>query len=488
MQRLNHYFDLSLPEQPLQNMQLDSRLIKPGDVFVGLIGHQMDGRKFVAQAITAGAQAIILESEVPTDNPRLSWQDNIPVIHVYQLANQLSALAGAFYHNPSFHLTLVGVTGTNGKTTIANLLTQWNAILGKKSAVMGTIGNGFYHHVQPATNTTGSAIEVQRNLADFLAQGAEFVAMEVSSHGLVQQRVSALQFDAAVFSNLSRDHLDYHHTLEAYAAAKKILFTELAVKHRIINADDEVGQQWLQEMPDAVAVSLNSALQMQHARWLKAETIIYHAQGATIHFSSSWGTGVFHSNLIGEFNVCNLLLAAATLLALGYPLPELVHTVAQLEGVCGRMERFTAKERPTAVVDYAHTPDALEKALIAAKLHCHGELWCVFGCGGDRDKGKRPQMAKIAERLAAHVIITDDNPRTEDPYAIINDIVQGLDFPNNATIIHRREQALEYAFSHANQNDLILVAGKGHEDYQIIGQTKHHFSDREIVCRLLGLT
>lgn len=488
MQRLSRYFNLTLPEQPLQEMQLDSRAVKKGDVFVGLIGHQIDGRKFVPQAIAAGAAAIILESEDVQDKARLTWQDNIPVIYVYQLAKQLSQLAGEFYRQPSSQVTLVGVTGTNGKTTIANLLTQWTHLLGKCSAVMGTIGNGFYQQIKPATNTTSSAVEIQRNLADFVKHGADFVAMEVSSHGLVQQRVAALHFNAAVFTNLSRDHLDYHHTLAAYAAAKKILFTELDVQQRIINADDEVGQQWLQELPDAVAVSLNARFQPNHSQWLKATRIEYHPQGATIHFSSSWGDATFHSKLIGEFNVANLLLTTATLLSLGYSLAQLSATVSQLEGVCGRMERFTAENRPTAVVDYAHTPDALEKVLLAAKLHCHGQLWCVFGCGGDRDKGKRPQMAKIAERLADKVIITDDNPRTEDAVAIINDIVQGLDFPNNATIIHRREQALEYAFSQAAPNDLILVAGKGHEDYQIIGQTKYHFSDREIVSRLLGLT
>ncbi|MFC0309775.1 UDP-N-acetylmuramoyl-L-alanyl-D-glutamate--2,6-diaminopimelate ligase [Gallibacterium trehalosifermentans] len=488
MQRLSHYFDLALPEQPLHTMQLDSRAVTKGDVFIGLIGHQVDGRQFVPQAIAAGAAAIILESEDPQDDPRLSWQDNIPVIYVYQLAQQLSKLAGEFYQYPSSRLSLVGVTGTNGKTTVANLLTQWNYLLGKCSAVMGTIGNGFYQHIQPATNTTGSAVEIQRHLAAFVAQGAEFVAMEVSSHGLVQQRVAALQFNAAVFTNLSRDHLDYHHTLDAYAAAKKTLFTDLSVQQRIINADDAVGKQWLQILPTAVEVSLNPTFQPQHQQWLKAENIEYHPQGATISFTSSWGSAVFHSQLIGEFNVCNLLLATATLLSLGYSLTQLAETVSKLEGVCGRMERFTAPHKPTAVVDYAHTPDALEKALLASRLHCHGKLWCIFGCGGDRDKGKRPQMAKIAEQLADKVIITDDNPRTEDAAAIINDIVQGLDFPNNATIIHRREQALAYAFSHAKENDLILIAGKGHEDYQIIGHTKYHFSDREIVSQLLELT
>ncbi|KGQ25308.1 UDP-N-acetylmuramoylalanyl-D-glutamate--2,6-diaminopimelate ligase [Gallibacterium anatis CCM5995] len=488
MQRLNQYFAISLPEQPLNHLQLDSRAVQAGDVFIGLIGHQLDGRKFAAQAVAAGAAVVILESEDPQDQARIEWHDNVPFIYVYQLSHQLSSLAGAFYHNPSQKVTLVGVTGTNGKTTVANLLTQWTHLLGKKSAVMGTIGNGFYQQVKAATNTTGSAVEIQRNLAEFVAHQADFVAMEVSSHGLVQHRVDALQFAAAVFTNLSRDHLDYHHTMQAYADAKKMLFTEFNVPNRIINADDEVGKQWLQQMDDAIEVSLQSDFQPQHKRWLKATNLVYHQQGVTITVDSSWGKAVFHSQLIGEFNVCNLLLATATLLSLGYSLSCLSDSVNQLQGVCGRMECFTAEGRPTAIVDYAHTPDALNKALRAARLHCDGQLWCVFGCGGDRDRGKRPQMAKIAEQLADHIVITDDNPRTEDAAAIINDIVQGLDFPNNATIIHQRKQALVYAFACANANDVILVAGKGHEDYQIIGHTKHHFSDREIVSQLLNFT
>lgn len=486
MQRLMHYFGLQLPSLTLNNMRLDSRKIGENDLFIALIGHQQDGRQYIDNAIRAGAKAVISETKSAVENLQIVWQGEVPVISVFRLAEKLSALAGHFYANPSFQHRLVGVTGTNGKTTIANLLAQWTTLLGEKSAVMGTIGNGLYGHIEATENTTGSAVDIQHNLAEFVRQGATFTAMEVSSHGLVQGRVENLHFAAAIFSNLSRDHLDYHHTMQEYAAAKQRLFTELDVAHYIINVDDEIGQQWLQRCPDAVAVSMiNRDIQAVH--WLKAVAIRYDEQGVEIEIESSWGRATLASRLIGAFNVSNLLLVSATLLKLGYPLSRLEKTVGQLNGVCGRMELFTNTKQPTAIVDYAHTPDALEKALAAARLHCKGKLWCVFGCGGDRDRGKRPLMAQVAEALADYLVITDDNPRTEQPESIIQDILTGISQSEKITVLHNREQALRYAIQSADKDDVILVAGKGHEDYQIIGTQKQHFSDREIIANLLAL-
>ena len=351
---------------------------------------------------------------------------------------------------------------------------------------MGTIGNGLYGRVKEATNTTGSAVEIQASLAEFVAQGADFAAIEVSSHGLVQHRVESVHFSAAVFTNLSRDHLDYHHTMENYAAAKKRLFSELDSRHHIIDADDPVGAAWLSEMPEAVAVSSKADFVPQQAKWLKSINVSFNHKGASIQFESSWGNGELQSALIGAFNVSNLLLVMATLLALGYDLAELVRSAHKLTGVCGRMEMLHAPHKPTVIVDYAHTPDALEKALQAARLHCHGKLWCIFGCGGDRDRGKRPLMAKIAEQLADKVIATDDNPRTEDHTQIMADILTGFIHPQAVQVIHQREEAIATAIQSAVENDVILIAGKGHEDYQIIGKTKHHFSDQEVARHYLS--
>ncbi len=485
MQKLTALLGLSqlANEVELSDMTLDSRSVKTGCLFVAVKGHQTDGRRYITQALQKGASAVLFEADSVQQHLHIQYENGVPLIAYYGLSEQLSAIADKFYASPSCRLTLVGVTGTNGKTTVAQLLAQWTQLLGHTAGVMGTIGNGLYGQLKAAANTTGSALEIQASLADFAAQGAEFAAIEVSSHGLVQHRVDALHFAAVIFTNLSRDHLDYHHSMANYAAAKKRLFTELNSAHQIINADDHIGAQWLAELPQAVAVSCDPAFQPRHNPWLKAERIIFKGNGALIAFRSSWGDGELHSPLIGAFNVSNLLLVGATLLALGYSVAQLSDSVAKLKGVCGRMEMLTAPHKPTAIVDYAHTPDALEKALIAARQHCHGKLWCIFGCGGDRDRGKRPLMAQIAERLADRVIATDDNPRTEDKQQIMADILAGFEQPQRVSVIHDREQAIRSAIESAVENDVILIAGKGHEDYQIIGTSKQHFSDQETVIK-----
>lgn len=501
MNRLLPFF----PELPiwaelktLNQMTLDSRQVQLGDLFVALKGHQVDGRQFITKAIEQGAALVLAEADEGISEPELASEfakcnlnrTACKVISVPNLPKMLSAIANAFYAEPSKKLTLVGITGTNGKTTTAQLFAQWRNLLGGKSAVMGTIGNGLYGQVQEAVNTTGSAIEIQRNLADFVAQGADFCAMEVSSHGLAQYRTEALAFDLAVFTNLSRDHLDYHNTMEEYAAAKFRLFDELSTQQQVINADDEIGKQWLAKLPQAVAVSINPAETLNQTRWLQAKNVSYTLQGAKIEFASSWGNGKLDSRLIGAFNVSNLLTAFAGLLALGYELQKLLETAPLLTGVCGRMECLVSEEAPQAnpmvIVDYAHTPDALEKALQAARLHCDGKLWCVFGCGGDRDTGKRPLMASIAEQYADNVIVTDDNPRTEDPDIIFADIMQGFKKPKNVQKMHIRQYAIEQVISQADSKDVVLIAGKGHEDYQIIGTKKYHFSDQEVAKKFLG--
>jgi UDP-N-acetylmuramoyl-L-alanyl-D-glutamate--2,6-diaminopimelate ligase len=469
-------------------MTLDSRVAASGDLFVALVGHQADGRRYIPQAIAQGVAAVVAEAEGEANDGEVREMHGVPVIYLSQLHQRLSALAGRFYREPSSALRLVGVTGTNGKTTTAQLLAQWSQLLGETSAVMGTVGNGLLGNVKPTENTTGSAVDVQQVLANLAEQGASFAAMEVSSHGLVQHRVSALKFAASVFTNLSRDHLDYHGDMVGYEAAKWLLFSEHDYGHAIINADDEVGRNWLARLPDAVAVTMEDNLQPGcRGRWLKATNVHYHDGGATVRFSSSWGDGEIESRLMGAFNVSNVLLALATLLVLGYPIDELVKTAPSLQPVCGRMEVFSAPGKPTVVVDYAHTPDALEKALQAARLHCSGKLWCVFGCGGDRDKGKRPIMGGIAEQYADVVVVTDDNPRTEEPKAIVADILVGMLDAGRAHVVSGRAEAVTNAIMQASENDVVLVAGKGHEDYQIVGTRRLDYSDRVTVARLLGV-
>lgn len=476
------------PERALREMILDSRVAASGDLFVAIKGHEADGRRFIPQAIAQGVAAVIADAEGEAEDGQIVEKHGVPVIYLAQLSQRLSALAGRFYQQPGEKLQLIGVTGTNGKTTTTQLLAQWGQLLGETGAVMGTVGNGLYGRLAPTENTTGSAVEIQQTLNSLVEQGATLAAMEISSHGLIQHRVAALPFAAAAFTNLSRDHLDYHGDMTRYEAAKWLLFSEHRVGQAIVNADDEVGRRWLQKLPDAVAVTMENNLQPEcHGRWLKATEVDYHDNGASIRFQSSWGEGEIESRLMGAFNVSNLLVALGTLLALGYPLASLITTGNQLQPVTGRMEVFSAPGKPTVVVDYAHTPDALEKALQAARLHCKGKLWCLFGCGGDRDKGKRPLMGGIAEQFSDVVVITDDNPRSEDPAAIVDDVLSGLLDAGRARVVPGRAQAVTNTVLQAQEGDIVLVAGKGHEDYQIVGNRRLDYSDRTTVARLLGV-
>ncbi|MDW6001743.1 UDP-N-acetylmuramoyl-L-alanyl-D-glutamate--2,6-diaminopimelate ligase [Vibrio mangrovi] len=469
----------------VQRLVLDSRRIQPGDTFVAVIGHQADGRRFIDAAIATGANLILAQSDPDNTHGTTEFRASVPIVYLNDLNHHLSELAGRLYHHPSQHHHLIGVTGTNGKTTISQLITQWLTLLGKKSAVMGTTGNGFLEQLQPAGNTTGSAIDIQETLSSLVTQGATYTAMEVSSHGLVQDRVKALHFDVGVFSNLSRDHLDYHGDMDAYAEAKKLLFRTHQCQRVVLNADDVVGQLWCDEFDEAIGVSLLACPQTRTGVW--ATDIQYTEDGIHLSFDSSWGSGHFSVPLIGAFNASNVLLAFTAMLVLGFDKDDLVTTAAQLCPVLGRMELFQSPGLAKIVVDYAHTPDALEKALSALRVHCQGKLWAIFGCGGDRDRGKRPMMAEIAERLADHIVLTDDNPRSETPQDIIQDMLQGLASPGEAHVEHQRRKAAEFALSHADENDIILLAGKGHEDYQVTADGVCHYSDRESAMTLLGL-
>ncbi|WP_425286312.1 UDP-N-acetylmuramoyl-L-alanyl-D-glutamate--2,6-diaminopimelate ligase [Candidatus Fukatsuia endosymbiont of Tuberolachnus salignus] len=489
---------LDVPTLPLREMILDSRHAAAGDVFIAVVGQQIDARCYIPQAIARGVAAVIAEAkgaEAHTETkevavtPLITEIQGVPVIYLHDLTRHLSQLAGFFYPQPDTALELVAVTGTNGKTTITQLLAQWSHALGKTSAVLGTLGSGLLgQRLKQTENTTDSAVAIQKMLHGLRMQGANFAAIEVSSHGLIQHRVAALSFAAAVFANLSHDHLDYHGDMVNYEAAKWRLFSTHNVKQQIINADDEVGHRWLDKLPDAVAVTMqDKTLVSGRKRWLAAQSISYRTEGVIINFDSSWGTGYLQSRLLGEFNVSNLLIALATLLALDYPLARLIATGSQLQPVCGRMEIFNALGKPKVIVDYAHTPDALEKALMAARLHCQGQLWCVFGCGGGRDKGKRPLMGSIAEQLADHIVLTDDNPRNEEAHAIVADVRSGLLDANHALVIHDRTEALTRAIMQAKEQDVVLVAGKGHEDYQLVGSRRFEYSDRLTATRLLEI-
>ncbi|MXP67181.1 UDP-N-acetylmuramoyl-L-alanyl-D-glutamate--2,6-diaminopimelate ligase [Pantoea sp. Aalb] len=478
----------NVPSIILRDMVIDSRSAVYGDLFIAVVGHRFDGRHFISHAISQGVVAVIAEAEGVAKDGDIREFNGIPVIYLSQLLKHLSSLAGCFYQQPAKKLKIIGVTGTNGKTTTTQLIAQWANILGKNSAVMGTIGNGLYGYLTLTENTTDSAVEVQRNLYNFAKKQVSLVVMEISSHALMQYRVAALPFEIAVLTNLSRDHLDYHGDIQNYESAKWRLFSEHKVNNIIINVNNEIEHRWFIKCPNAVVVTIKNNLQLNTNNFIKSRFIDYHHAGSHINFSSSWGEGKIDSQLIGKFNVNNLLLALATLLTLNYPFNELVNSASQLKPVCGRMEVFTKPGQSTVIVDYAHTPDALENALKAIRLHCKGKLWCVFGCGGDRDRGKRALMGNIAERYADVVIITDDNPRSEESKVIINDIISGVYAPERVHIIPNRLQAVTNVIMNAKIDDIILIAGKGHELYQIIGNRRINYSDRFTVANLLGIS
>ena len=494
--------DRTIKDFPLNHLRIDSRMIENNDVFVAIKGSVVDGKTFITQAILAGAAAILIETNRKSNDLHIDYIQhegkNIPQIRVFQLSKKLSVIASKFYHSPSKKLSVIGVTGTNGKTTVTQLIAQCATILNEKVAILGTIGNGIYNHLKPSENTTSSAVDIQTYLADFVKKRVKVVSMEISSHGLTMNRVKGITFAATVFTNLSRDHLDFHKTMGKYAKSKWSLFSAdekekqvISAGKSIINYDDKYGKRWIEKLSNVTAVSCQpkslSRLKNLNIPYVGVSMIEYHDKGAEIHMQSSWGNTVINSRLLGEFNVSNLLLCVATLLTLDFPFFAVVNMASFLKPICGRMEVLHTHHSPTFIIDYAHTPDALQKALQASRIHCKGKLWVVFGCGGDRDTGKRSLMGDIAAQYADNIILTNDNPRTEDEMKIINDIQQGLVNNKNVYVITDRVTAIKKAFSKAKPNDVILIAGKGHEDYQIVGKTKHHYSDQETVKQLLGV-
>ncbi len=497
---LDHLAQLGVP---LMDLTADSRSVKLGSIFVAYPGTARDGRLFIKEAISRGASAVIWEKR------GFKWDEDweVPNLGVEDLRAQVGTIAGYVHGEPSQKLWMVGVTGTNGKTSVAQWVAQALDRLGRRAAVLGTLGNGLVGERTEAKNTTPDAVVLQRSLAEYLKRGAKAVAMEVSSHGLHQGRVAGIRFDIAVFTNLTRDHLDYHGTMEAYAAAKFRLFASPGLSHAVINVDDEWGRKFAAKLRGAPIDVITYGLAAE-AR-LRASHLEQSDAGIRFRIKGDWGSGEVAVPVLGAFNVANLLAVAATLLASGVTFDDALGAIRQLEPVPGRLERLGGGGAPIVVVDYAHTPDALEKALTALRpaIPVGGRLYCVFGCGGERDPGKRPIMGEVAARLSDHVLVTSDNPRGENPRAIIDAILAGVEscrrpgegrdpawipapgFKHSGAgsagmtkveAIEDRQVAIFTAIHQARAGDIILLAGKGHETYQEIAGVKHPFSDREV--------
>jgi UDP-N-acetylmuramoyl-L-alanyl-D-glutamate--2,6-diaminopimelate ligase len=478
------------PEQDVEirGLDTDSRRLRPGEAFLACrgAGPATHGLLHVRQACDQGAAAILWEPAPDIAAPAIAAP---PALAVTALAQHAGRLAARFYGEPGLRLFVVGITGTDGKTSTAHILAQALAALGGRCGYLGTLGYGFLPDLSAATHTTPDAVMLQRWLAWLAEQGADSVMMEVSSHALDQGRVNAVSFDLAVLTNITRDHLDYHGDHEHYVAAKRRLFALEGLRAVILNQDDPYGRQWLGEFPaalDRIAYGLGPTAVPGCTRFVLGAEPELHDHGLRLAVNSSWGSGLLESRLLGRFNACNLLAALAVLLEKGVALPEALAALGKADTVPGRMQAIRVQDcQPLVAVDYAHTPEALGQALRALRAHCRGELTVVFGCGGDRDRGKRPLMAATALEHADRLILTDDNPRGEDPQAIMRDILAGLPAGARFTVEHDRARAIALAVEGAGIQDAVLVAGKGHEDYQIVGRERRHFSDRLVVAACL---
>ncbi len=476
---LNKIFAHASSDLQIRELTLDSRKVRGGDLFLAVPGGRFDGRDHIADALAHGAAAVAYEVE----GAKVLPLTDVPMIPVRGLAAQLSDIAGRFYGDPSRSLNMVGVTGTNGKTSVTQLVAQALDLLGQHCGIVGTLGTGFYGSLQSGRHTTPDPIAVQATLSDLKKAGARAVAIEVSSHGLDQGRATALAFDVAVLTNLSRDHLDYHGTMEAYGAAKAKLFAWSDLRCRVINIDDEFGRTLAAEKRESrlITYSLEDSSAYLYCRDAKFDD-----EGVRATLVTPQGQHLLRSSLLGRFNLSNVLAAVGALLGLDYALDEILKVLPKLEGPVGRMQRLGGGAKPLVVVDYAHTPDALEKVLTALRPHAKGRLSCLFGCGGDRDRGKRPLMGEVVERLADSVLVTDDNPRTEAPAQIFDDIRQGFGAAQNIRFVEGRGQAIAEIIAGAAASDVIVLAGKGHEDYQEINGERQPFSDLEEAAKALA--
>jgi len=465
------------PGLAITGLSLDSRELRAGDAFVAVDGFGRHGLHFAAEAARAGAAAILFEPPVPGDVP----PPPPGAIAVPGLRGRMGAMADTFHDRPSARMTTIGVTGTSGKTSTVQLLAQALELCGVRSGTIGTLGAGRYGQVRATGFTTPLVLQTHALLAELRGQGADAVAMEVSSHALDQGRVDGVHFAVAVFTNLSRDHLDYHPDMAHYGATKARLFSMPGLRAAVVNLDDPFGRGLLPTLPSALQVAGTSARGADDAA-VRATDVVLHGTGLAFTLHLAGAEHRIDSPLLGRFNIDNLLVVAAVMRALGHDPGTIAGVLGRLQPIPGRMNRFGGGDRPLVVVDYSHKPDPLEQALQSLRGHLSGRLVCVFGCGGERDPGKRPEMAAIAERLADEVVITDDNPRHEDGDAIVAGIMAGFMHPQRVRVERDRRAAIAGAIARASAGDIVLVAGKGHEDYQEVAGVKHPFDD-SVVAR-----
>ncbi len=468
------------PAVTVDDMTLLADKVRPNGLYLARQGKRRHGLEFVDTAIERGASAVAYElpAAAPVDLHDVVW---VPVI---DLGRKLGTLAQRFFESPADALSVDAVTGTNGKSTVAWLIASAQIRLGTRSAYLGTLGAGILPELQPQTLTTPDVIELSRSLRQFANAGASHAVLEASSHALDQDRLAGLSIRSAIFTNLSHDHLDYHGSPEAYFEAKARLFERPELETRIVHIDTPAGQALAERYADAIGVSRSA--ENSSRRGLVLRNLKAHAGGQSFVAEYAGRSVQVDTPLLGAFNVDNLGCALALLVSRGIGLEEAAAALATVNAPPGRMELVTAVSEPAVVVDFAHTPDALELALQTLRMHTRGALWCVFGCGGDRDRAKRPLMGSIASQLADEVVVTSDNPRTEAPEMIVNEILAGVIGGARVRTELDRALAIRLAISEAAPDDLVLIAGKGHETQQIDASGQRFFSDQQVAKQLLA--
>lgn len=462
----------------IDGIAVDSRRLDRGFLFLACEGATQHGLDYCHEAVQSGVAAIAYDCSsaktVPDDI-------DVPLIPIANLRSHLGEIANRYFGSPSQELKVIAVTGTNGKSTVAWMIAHCLQSLGRSCAYSGTLGSGVGNVINNDEMTSPDVIETHRRIAEFRDAGARYAAIEVSSHALDQHRVDGVEFDATLFTNLSQDHLDYHGDMRAYGEAKAKLFCEHTARRRIINTDSGFGTQLAERCgKDIVLVSTRPDRVANGRSHVFVSSAIANRNGSQVSLQSSWGPASFALPLLGDFNVANAVIVLALLLVEGVELRDACNALSTVVAPRGRMQRVRSGSGPAVYVDYAHSPSALENALQSIRTHCRGEIWCVFGCGGDRDVGKRPKMGRLAERFADNVVVTNDNPRNEASDAIIADILVGFEDPANATVINDRGAAIAWAIANARSTDIVLLAGKGHEEYQLIAGERFAFSDYDV--------
>jgi len=484
--------DLPIPIDSIQGISLDSRVTKAGELFFACGQDVAENTAYIKDAVERGAIGVVLEKGLAP------VAVSVPVAEVSNLPEVVGLLASEYFGYPSRSLNMIGVTGTNGKTSVCQFIARVLAELDQSCGLIGTLGHGFPGNLTPSNLTTPVSTDIHKYLSELKSSGARSIAMEVTSHALEKNRIAGVEFDIVVFTNLSQDHLDYHGDMASYGAAKEVLFTLPGIKYGVVNIDDSFGRELVSKYKDTFSL-ITYSLDETSGADVTAKLIRFEKHGFRAVIKTPEGEGEIFCHLFGSFNLSNVLATVAVLTCLGqipvdnlesYPqgadLVQILNAIQSLGSVLGRMQTVGDGGKPLVIVDFAHTPDALAKALEAIREHHSGQICCVFGCGGDRDSSKRPKMAKIVESLADKLIITNDNPRFEDPQQIATDMLAGLTKPELVHVELDRAKAIKLAIEQADADDIILIAGKGHEDYQEVNGVRKHFSDIEQVERLTG--